>query len=288
MKALLFSGLLACAPIVMSPRVHAEGLEQVEASPEEVAATRMYRTGIQKLREGQFAMAVSFFERSLPVMRAAPELFYNLVQATRQTEQWDRLVLYAQGFLQREQGTKDATAIARLMKQTFDLLEGWGQRSGSYHFQVSPAGAEVFINGVPVPNDGSEVRLMPGSYVVSAEQADHVTWRDELVVTAGTDSGTITRTLAPRVYRSKVRISTAPGTEVFIDDKPIGTTPLADIELDTHTRYLFRFEKPGHDSWVRYVELRKDEVYELSPKLESVAGDRTVRNKAPSRGLDFP
>jgi len=279
MKALIVGGLLACASIIMAPATHAEGLTQEAPDPEVMRAERLYQSGIQALRLKQFPSAIGFFERSLPMKRNTADVFYNLVQATRQTEQWDKLVLYGQGFLFREQGTKDAAMMGKLVAQTFDLLDGFGRKPVVYRFEVAPGGSEIRINGVPVANDASEVRLMPGKYVISVEPEDYVGWQEELVVKVGAEGQTIKRELAARVYRSKVRVASEPGdgVRVYLDDVQIGVTPLADVELDTGRRYLFRFERDGYDSWVRYITLRKGEVLELKPRMEKVTANRETR-----------
>ena len=47
----------------------------------------------------------------------------------------------------------------------------------------------------------------------------------------------------------------------------VGVTPLEPFELETR-RHLIRFEKAGYDSWVRYVDITKDETFVLEPTLE--------------------
>jgi len=120
---------------------------------------------------------------------------------------------------------------------------------------------------------------MPGKYVISVEPEDYVGWQEELVVKVGAEGQTIKRELAARVYRSKVRVASEPGdgVRVYLDDVQIGVTPLADVELDTGRRYLFRFERDGYDSWVRYITLRKGEVLELKPRMEKVTANRETR-----------
>lgn len=278
MKALILGGLIACTSVIgsTSPSAHAQGLQQEAPDPEVIRAERFYRSGIQALRTKEFASAVAYFERSLEVKRNTSDVFFNLVQATRKTEQWDKLVLYGQAFLFREPDTKDAAVMAKLVAQTFDLLHKLGRDPVSYRFAISPAGSEIRIDGVPVANDTREIRLMPGKYVITVEPIDYLPWREELNVKPGAAGRTIEHTLAAQVYHSKVKLVTEPGdgVQVFLDDAPVGVTPLAELELETGRRYLFRFEHPGFDSWVRYVTLVKGEVLVLKPRMQKTPGNQ--------------
>jgi len=289
MKSMLI-GLLAATPLFVSMPGHAQGLHQETTAPEVLEGERWFNTGIQMLRDGKFSIAVKYLEKALPTRRNTADIFYNLVQATRKTEQWDRLVLYAQGFLFRERDTRDATAIRRLMEQTFDLLAGWRRQPSVVRFELAPAGTEVMVDGVPLVAGQGEVRLMPGKYLVSAERTDFVTWSETIEVKAGEAERTLSATLVERVYRSKVAVKTTPaeGVQVFVDDQLVGVTPIDDVELDTGRRYLFRFEKDGYESWVRYVSPRKDEVHELTPKLERALTARESRDDPSQRGMRYP
>lgn len=289
MKSILI-GLLAATPLFVSTPGHAQGLQQEAPDSAAVQAEGWFNTGIQMLREGKFRNAVAYFEKALPIKRNTSDIFYNLVQATRKTEQWDRLVLYAQGFLFRERDTKDATAIRRLMEQTFDLLAGWRRHPSIVRFDLAPSGTEVMVNGVPLVAGQGEIRLMPGKYLVSAERTDFVTWSETIEVKAGDAERTLSATLVERIYRSKVSVKTTPaeGVQVYVDDQLVGVTPIDDVELDTGRRYLFRFEKDGYETWVRYVSPRKDEVHQLAPKLERALTARETRDDPAQRGMRYP
>jgi hypothetical protein len=292
---LLVSGLVACMALSVPTTGQAQGLRQEEPDPQELEAERRFKTGIQLLREGRYRNAVTAFEKALPFKRNTSDIFYNLVQATRQTEQWDRLVLYAQGFLFRERESRDARAVERLMDQTFALLAGWRRHPAVVRFELAPAGTEVMVNGVPLTAGQGEVRLMPGRYVISAERMDFVGWSETIEIKAGEIKAgmplrTVRATLVERIYQTHVRVATTPrdGVQVFVDDRLVGVTPIDDIAIDTGRRYLFRFEKDGYDSWVRYVTPRKDEVHELRPKLERELMARETRGTPEYRGLRFP
>ncbi len=73
-------------------------------------------------------------------------------------------------------------------------------------------------------------------------------------------------------YQGQLTITSEPaeGVEVYIDDRHVGTTPLAPLPLTAEKRFLVRFEKPGYDRWVRYVVIPRDETFALSPKLETL------------------
>ncbi|MBL8787870.1 MAG: PEGA domain-containing protein, partial [Deltaproteobacteria bacterium] len=104
------------------------------------------------------------------------------------------------------------------------------------------------------------------------------------------EAQTVQGSLIPIIFKGKVAIATDPaeGVQVYMDDVPVGVTPVKDIELDTGKRYLFRFEKEGYDRWVRYIEVYRDEVVELKPVMERATVGRTVVSKPPSAALRLP
>jgi len=100
---------------------------------------------------------------------------------------------------------------------------------GLVFIETNPPGADIQINGKPVGTSPYQASLMVGRYVVIAELNSyyHVA-RHEFELTS--DGSTIELVLPPAFGEIEVS-STPSGAEVFVDDKPVGTTPYRDSQL---------------------------------------------------------
>lgn len=232
-------------------------------------AQRDYERAIKLVRSGQAREALELFESALPVKNESSDIFYNLVQVAEAVKRWDKVLVYAQGFLRLERETGDARAFKAKLDVAVKRLEKAGRVPVSYRFEAAPEGVEVFVDDVPVTFDGpGEVLLLPGRHQATAKKLDHTPWKETLSVKAGAPE-TVTVNLAPIIFTGTLKVATEPpdGVTVFIDDKEVGTTPLEPLDLPT-VKVLVRFEKAGYDRWVRYVSIEKGRVQELKATLE--------------------
>lgn len=279
-RAALVMGLAmaSLAPLGAARVAHAEGpgdgggLLEEEVDEAAAKADADYQRGIRLTKHGQNAEALAAFERALPKKGDVPDLLYNLVQVAKAEKQHDKVALYGQSFLLLEPDTKDSTAMSAAVEAAFATLEKRSRVIVNCSFRV-PEGATVFVNDAPVADGKRQlVRLPVGAYTLRVEQSDHKPIAQKLVVEAGKP---VSLELKPEkvIHHGKVTIKTDPpeGVQVFMDDQRIGQTPLtAPLELESGKRILFRFEKLGYETWVRYVELVKNEDLTLTPTLEKV------------------
>lgn len=276
MKAWLIAGLVIGLGGFVLPASDASartpapqrGLDAVQ-----LRAERWYSAGVRALKGDRFREALDLLERAIPQKGLSQNLLFNLTHAANGARQWQKVTLYGQAFMHREKGSRDASEVSRLVEEAFSKLAESGRLPVVYRFDVRPDAIDVLVNGVPVANAPvTEVRLLPGHYVLSASRDHFHPWSEPLEVVAGGGPQVITRALDPFIYQGQVKITTDPaeGVEVYLDDKFLGLTPIEPITLSTGQRYLFRFEKPGYDRWWRYIEVYKDEVTELEPVMEAL------------------
>ena len=235
-------------------------------------AQRDYDKAVRLVRANKPRDALELFERALPGKNDTSDIFFNLVQVAEAVKRWDKVLAYAQGFLALEPQSSDARIVRSKLELAQKRREGGAGAPVRYRFEA-PEGVATFVDHVPVSLDGpGEVLLTLGPHAAAARKVDHKPWTQDLRVKAD-EPQTLTVTLERILYTGTLQVVTDPpdGVQVYLDDKLLGTTPLAPQKLPT-LRVLVRFEKPGYDSWVRYVTPERDQVYELKATLERTRG----------------
>jgi len=261
--------LVAAGLLAMSPAVAVADEGEGPSTKVVERAQRDYDRAVRLARAGKARDALELFEAALPVKNESSDIFYNLVQVAEAAKRWDKVVVYAQGFLRLERETRDAKVFEKKLESALGRLEKAGQVPVKVRFETAPGGVEVFVDDVPVTYDGpGEVLLFPGRHEATAKKRDHTPWKQTLKVKAG-EPQVHEISLEPIIFTGTLKIATVPeeGVTVYIDDKEVGVTPLAELKLPT-VKVLVRFEKDGYDRWVRYVTIEKDQVHELQATLE--------------------
>ena len=188
-----------------------------------------------------------------------------------------KVALYANGFLALSPTGADAATMTRLITEARERMRVRGTPLTKLALTVEPAGAAVFVNDTPVQLASAE--LPTGSYKLRVEHPGFTSVERTLTV-GKTD--VVAVQLEKLVLKGKVVFEVTPkdGVAVFVDDEMKGELPtVAELELDSAKRYLVRFEKPGFDNWVRYVQPQPNGKVVVQAKLEAVA---SASPKAPA------
>lgn len=229
--------------------------------------------GVAFARAGGYTKALLWFERALPTMAGGSDVFYNLTTTSEALKDYKRVHLYARGFLVREPGGEEAEAFRGRVALAARKLKAAGLKPVPVQFAIEPAGLEVRVDHTPLGmTGGAAIALAPGQYQAEVTAPGYEPWREAIVV--GPKTTTVTGVLTRRVAYGRLRVETTPaaGVAVFIDERPMGTTPIAEpLRLKTG-RVLVRFERAGYDVWSRYVEIRDGETATLEPVLEKTRG----------------
>jgi len=253
------------------------GLVQEQPSEVLLKARAGYQRALGLVSAGKHERALAAFEAVLVPLAREPkssDLFYNLVQVGRALKRWDKVLLYGQGFVARDSlesrwGLRGAgeSPDARAMRSIIEFARGRIVPAPVELTPAAPEGATVYVDDTPMPATRS-MWLTVGVHHVEVTLAEHEPWRKDVTLAAGA-AVTLEVVLQKLVRMGRLEVKTTPkeGVQVFVDDKLTGTTPLAPLEL-LAKRCLVRFEKPGYDSWSRYVTIEATGATVVSPVLE--------------------
>ncbi|MGM0574842.1 MAG: PEGA domain-containing protein [Myxococcota bacterium] len=239
------------------------------------AGAKYYERAVRYVRARKYDKALEWFEKALPHRNETSDIFYNLVNVAEAVKDWEKVYLYAVGFLYLEPDTADADDIRAKKDKAARVLGRRDRAPVAVTFDVKPRGVQVLVDHVPVVRSARKpVELIPGEYTATADKPDHHPWEKTFEVVAGAPRE-VEGEVKPMIFHGKLKVVTHPaeGVKVYVDDEYVGTTPLDPIELETR-KYLIRFEKEGWDKWIRYVTIQKEETFVLEPHLE-----RTVNGK---------
>lgn len=235
-------------------------------------AQRDYDKAVRFSRAGRAQEALEQFERALPYKNETSDIFYNLVMVSEAAKRWDKVLLYAQGFLVLEPGSGDAAEIAQKLDVALKRLAKGEKVPVPVTFTVDPPEARVLVRGTPIVGGRrTTALLLPGGYVAEATLPDYTTAGAAFEVKAGVEAVPVELKLTPIVFEGTLAVVTEPsdGVQVWVDDKLVGVTPLAPLTLPT-LRYLVRLERPGYDRWVRYVQVERDQTATVKATLEAL------------------
>jgi len=258
------------------------GLAQEKPDEVLVKARATYKKALALVQAGKNEAALTAFEAVLEPLASepnSPDLLYNLVQVGRALKRWDKVLLYAQGFLARDGESADARAMGSLIELAKTRLAQTPGRAAVELTVAAPLDADVFVDATPVARaERRSLWLAPGVHRVRALQVGFTPFERELTLASGVagEAATVAVVLEKIVLMGKLDVKAKPadGVQVFVDDKLQGVTPLPPLTLEAK-RCLVRFEKPGFASWVRYVVIEANGTVVVSPVLEKVAGPTT-------------
>lgn len=267
-RCLLSLSLLVLPGALAAPAAAEEGED--DAKREE--AERYFQRGLSYAKRGNGKKALENMEKALPTINDNVDLLYSLVQVCTALKDLRCTLLYGQAYVFAEDpsNTDDLQEVQTLVAESRKTLEKRKMPPSKVTFDLEPKGTPVEVQKVVLGRSGRHSAwLPPGTYKARGRWKDHHPWEGSFTVNDG-EPFELTGKLEPMVFHGLLTIRTEPkeGVQVYIDDEPYGTTPIEDpIRLETR-RYLLRFEKEGWERWVRYVDIKKDETYELKPKME--------------------
>ena len=254
------------------------GLSQEKPNEVLVKARASYKKALSLVQAGRNEAALAAFEAVLEPLMSEPnsaDLLYNLVQVGRALKRWDKVLLYAQGFLAKDGESADARAMGSLVELAKTRLAQSPGRAAVELTVVAPAEADVLVDLTPLARgERRSLWLAPGVHRVRAAQVGYAPFERELTLAPGAvgEAATVTVVLEKVVLMGKLEVKSKPsdGVQVFVDDKLQGVTPLPPVALEAK-RCLVRFEKSGYGSWVRYVVIEANATVVVSPVLEKVS-----------------
>ena len=235
---------------------------------------RLFREGAYEVRNKRHRRALKIYEQALRIEARDVDLYYNLYTISKALRLCPRILRYGHGFLYLDPASSEArdarATLARCRKRMAGDL-------GAVTIRSKPEGAEVFIDGVlqgrsplldhPVPTGEHELRLTHPEC-----EPEELPFRLEPELPLD-----LQPEMTPKVLFGFLTVTTTPaeGVEIYLDEKPVGRTPLAaPLRVQTR-RYLMRLHLPEWDRWVRYVAIRPEKTTEVEAELEQTEGAPT-------------
>jgi len=273
------------------------------------AAERLFRAGEQAYRAQSFGAAAANFDEAYKAL-PLPEIAFSAAQAYRRQFRVERpprietakraVELYQLYLDQVKQGgrVRDAADSLGEMKREVDALVAAGAKleatvapqPPSTRLGISPqltSEATTMREIADVPDDqapkivtkidGKEVppfeavEVTPGPHRISVEAEGYVPV--ESTVHAVKDERSM-KEVVLKPKPAQVTLATERGARVRVDGRPIGTTPLAAIELGAG-RHVIAISRDGREPIAREVVVTRGQAITLKEPLE-----KTTRRKA--------
>ena len=142
--------------------------------------------------------------------------------------------------------------------------------SASLFISSQPRHAQIHIDGTYVgdTSDVGLISLAPGRYSVELRKPGFVPELDTL--TLEVNHTEFVNFELMEIRSGSVQVTSTPAAEVFLDDEPIGTTPLT-VSAEPGVRTL-RLERPGFVPETQEVRVRNFFVSRVSATLEPRSG----------------
>ncbi len=140
--------------------------------------------------------------------------------------------------------------------------------SGRVRIITKPAGASVYLNGGFVGSTPYENNKLPtGSYKILIKKTGYTDVHEKMDIKSN-KLNQISMELS-QVYKLAVNSEPA-GAEVLVDNKPVGTTPYNNSQIE-NGEHLITVSKPGFKSYSEKIQIAKNATAaKIYPKLEPV------------------
>ncbi len=138
--------------------------------------------------------------------------------------------------------------------------------------------ADIYINGSKVGSGSIKERKTSGFYTVEARKEKHTSDSKKIEVT---DGETITIELTPTPQYGTLKInSNPPEAYIYIDGVKKGTTPITLRKLLVG-EYNLELKKETYATYIGSIEIKHNEITEITEKLVSGANPYEIESKDP-------
>ena len=219
-------------------------------------------------RSGNYKRAFEAYERALQHNPEATDVYFNLVTIADAMKLPEKVYLYGLGYLAvAGEGSDDGREVQAKVASARRQLKGLGKVS----FAVEPVGAVITVDGAYLGTAPlADVELPVGTHKVAATRKDFHAGSVEVKVRAEEPTFATLR-LDEIVYYGTLIITTTPpsGVAVYVDEKFIGETPLAEpLKVQANREHVVRLEAKGYDLWTRAVTVAPDKPSTVEAVLE--------------------
>ncbi|MCA9518485.1 MAG: hypothetical protein KC635_26300, partial [Myxococcales bacterium] len=185
--------------------------QEKDRSVEDAQAQREYDKAVRLTRSGRAQEALEHFEKALPRMNGGSDIFYNLVMVSEAAKRWDKVLLYAQGFLVLEPGSDDAAEIEQKLDIAVKRLTKAKRAPAPVTFTVDPPEARVLVESTPIASAERPTALfVPGKHTAEATLADYTPATVAFEVKAGEEPAAVALRLVKIIYEGTLAVVTEP------------------------------------------------------------------------------
>jgi hypothetical protein len=199
--------------------------------PDAASAAELKQRGVAAMDALRYDEAIDDFTRAYALLHD-PALLYNRGRARQARGE------FPEALSDIEQFGREASPELRARVPKLDaLLAELRSHVARLAVTSSVEGARVVVRGkdvgtTPLP---APLSLPAGPARVEVRAEGYFDWHRELTLTAGVPT-TLDAVLSPRSSSGVLRVqATAPGTRIFVDDQPLGTSPAeTSVPAGTH------------------------------------------------------
>jgi tetratricopeptide (TPR) repeat protein len=220
-------------------------------------------------RSGNYKRAFEAYERAVQYNPEATDVYFNLVTIADAMKLFEKVYVYGLGYLAvAGEGSDDGRAVQAKVNAARKQLRGLGKLTTA----IEPVGAMVTIDNAYMGTAPlAEVELPVGTHKLAAVAKDFHAGSVEVKVRAD-ETVSAALKLDEIVYHGTVVLTTKPeaGVAVYLDDKYIGATPLAEpLKVQANREHVIRLEAKGFDTWTRAVTVAPDKPTPVEAVLEA-------------------
>ena len=227
------------------------------------------KKGARYTRMGNKERALDAFKAAVKADNMQLDGYFNAGNVARHLKKCRDVLLYFRGFLYLSRGTPDdgiAKAGLRKCEKRDDMAV--------LTLRSDPEGMEVILDGALVGKTPLiEERFAPGTYdaTLTCRCPDFEDLHRTITLSKD-DPNIVDVSLTRKITYGFLKVISNPaeGVQVFVDEEPVGTTPLEPLRLETKKHFI-RLKKDGYDRWIRNVVIQRDRTVNMVATLEAVA-----------------
>ena len=224
--------------------------------------------GARLVRARNLPKALEAFQDAVRADPIGIDAYFNAGSVAQRLKRCKETLLYFRGFLFLSPGTADDRQ-ANAAVAACEAKPGVGMLT----VRTEPKGVEVSLDGVlQARTPVTQVKVPAGTYRVglSCRCPDFEDATREVTIVEGGEAE-VDVSLDRKLTYGWVQVETVPaeGVKVFLDDAPVGETPIPKMRLQTRKHFL-RLEKAGYEPWVRNVVVERDKTRVVQATLEAI------------------
>jgi tetratricopeptide (TPR) repeat protein len=236
------------------------------AQAQDSDAWTLIQKGQGQVERGKLAPALASFRKAIELEPRNGTAINAAAQVASFLELPGDSIFYYTAYLYLEADYMgDAETVKKALAKQATLLENGAMLKAT----VVPEDGELLVNGVPLGKGGFSLPAESGKpYEIEVQVEDYHPYKETIILQAG-ETKDLAIKLKKIVYFGKVKLKVLPREEVkiYVDTKYVGTS-MEEVEAVEGKR-LVCFKKEGFDRWWRYVNVPRNDTFNLEVVLRN-------------------